>query len=485
MLLLSIFLLPLIGALILSLIRINHQSIHLRFLALFFAVLPFLLSIVACIEFDYNNADFQFVSHPIRNVGIGIDGISLLFLLLTTFLFVICILYNCKMSYTTLKAYMALFLLLESFVVGFFVSLNAISFYVFFEAVLIPMFFIIGIWGGKHRVYVTFKLFLYTLTGSLLFLLGFVYIYNIFGTFIYKYTNIQKLATLVPSLDIEVQSLLWIAFFISFAIKTPMFPFHTWLPDAHVQSPTSGSVILVGLLIKMGGYGFLRFSISMLPQASLYFSNFVVVLSIIAVIYASLVAFAQDDIKKLIAYSSIAHMGIVTAGLFSFCEEGVLGSTFQMISHGLISAALFLCVGMLYTRTGTLEIAKYFGIVNTMPKFGFMFILFSMDSIWLPGTSGFAGEFLAMVGMLKSIGFFTGFIALGTILSAVYMLNLCKQIIWGVSYSKLLNNRLDSIEFSVLILLAVFVILLGFYSTFALNYLKPCMANLLVKYNAL
>ncbi|WCR59001.1 MAG: NAD(P)H-quinone oxidoreductase chain 4 1 [Wolbachia endosymbiont of Ctenocephalides felis wCfeF] len=480
MLLLSIFLLPLIGALILSLIKINHKSIYLRFLSLFFAVLPFLLSIVACIGFDYNNADFQLVSYPIRNAGIGVDGISLPFLLLTTFLFVICILYNCKMSYTTLKPYMALFLLLESFVVGFFISLNAISFYVFFEVVLVPMFFIIGIWGGKQRVYAAFKLFLYTLAGSLLFLLGLVYVYNVFGTF-----DIQKLATLMPNLDLGVQSLLWIAFFVSFAIKVPMFPFHTWLPDAHVQSPTSGSVILAGLLIKMGGYGFLRFSIPMLPQASFYFSNFIVVLSAIAVIYASLVAFAQNDIKKLIAYSSIAHMGIVTAGLFSFYEEGVLGAVFQMISHGLISAALFLCVGMLYTRTGTLEIAKYFGIVNTMPKFGFMFILFSIASIGLPGTSGFIGEFLAMIGMFKSIGFFTGFIALGTILSAVYMLNLCKQTIWGVSYSKLLNNRLDGIEFFVLILLAVLVILLGFYPTLALNYLKPCMANLLVKYNAL
>ncbi|QIT35973.1 complex I subunit 4 family protein [Wolbachia endosymbiont of Brugia pahangi] len=480
MLLLSIFLLPLIGALILSLIKIDYKLIYLRFISLLFSVLPFLLSIVVCIKFDYNNTDFQFVSYPIKNAGIGVDGISLLFLLLTTFLFVICILYNCKMSYTTLKSCMALFLLLEGFVVGFFISLSAISFYVFFEAVLIPIFFIIGVWGGKQRIYAAFKLFLYTLVSSLLFLLGLVYIHNIFGTF-----DIRKLATLVPSLDPEVQSLLWIAFFASFAIKVPMVPFHTWLPDAHVQSPTSGSVVLAGLLIKMGGYGFLRFSIPMLPQASFHFANFIIVLSAIAVIYASLVAFAQDDIKKLIAYSSIAHMGIVTAGLFSFCEEGVLGAIFQMISHGLISSALFLCVGMLYTRTGTLKISKYFGIVNTMPKFGFMFILFSMSSVGLPGTSGFIGEFLAMVGMFKSIGFFTGFIALGTILSAVYMLNLCKQTIWGVSYSKLLNNRLDRIEFFILVLLAVLVILLGFYPTLALNYLKPCMVNLLVKYNAL
>nr|WP_246214358.1 NADH-quinone oxidoreductase subunit M [Wolbachia endosymbiont of Dirofilaria (Dirofilaria) immitis] len=466
------------GALVLSLIRVHHQS--LRSLALLFVILPFLFSIVACIEFDYTNAGFQFVSYPIRDVGIGVDGISLFFLLLTTFLFSICMLYNCKMSYKALKAYMALFLLLESFIIGFFISLNAISFYVFFEAVLVPMFFIIGIWGGEYRVYATFKLFLYTLTGSLLFLLGLVYIYSVFGT-----CDMQKLASLMPGLDFRVQSLLWIAFFVSFAIKVPMFPFHTWLPDAHVQSPTSGSVVLAGLLIKMGGYGFLRFSIPMLPQASLYFSNFVIILSIITGIYTALVAFVQDDIKKLIAYSSIAHMGIVTAGLFSFYEESILGAIFQMISHGLISAALFLCVGILYTRTKTMEIAKCFGIINTLPKFGFMFILFSMASIGLPGTSGFIGEFLVMIGMFKSIRFFTGFIALGTVLSAVYMLNLCKQIIWGGNYSKLLNNHLDSIEFSILILLSVFIILLGFYPTFALNYLKPCMVNLLVKYNTL
>ncbi|MDD9331416.1 MAG: NADH-quinone oxidoreductase subunit M, partial [Wolbachia sp.] len=283
---------------------------------------------------------------------------------------------------------------------------------------------------------------------------------------------------------LKVQSLLWLAFFISFAIKVPMFPFHTWLPDAHVQSPTSGSVILAGILIKMGGYGFLRFSIPMLPAASLHFSSFIIVLSIIAVIYTSLVAFAQDDIKKLIAYSSIAHMGIVTAGLFSFNEEGVLGAIFQMISHGLISAALFLCVGMLYTRVGTLEITKYSGIVNTMPRFGFMFILFSMASIGLPGTSGFIGEFLAMIGIFKSIKFITLFIALGVVLSAVYMLNLCKKIIWGVSYSNLLNNRLDKTELSVLVLLAIFVIFLGFYPTLVLSYLNPCMINLLIKYDA-
>lgn len=475
MLLLGIFLLPLLGALILSLIKIDCKSAHLKFLSLFFTILPFLLNIIILIQFDYNNADFQFVSHSIENIiPLGIDGISLLFLLLTTFLFMICMIYNCVMSYENLKAYMSLFLLLESLVIGFFISLNALSFYIFFEAVLVPMFFIIGIWGGKQKVYATFKLFLYTFTGSLLFLLGLIYSYNTFFTL-----NIQKLTTLMPGLDIKVQMLLWFTFFISFAIKLPMFPFHTWLPDAHVQSPTSGSVILAGILIKMGGYGFLRFSIPMLPEASLYFSNLVVVLSIIAVIYASLVAFAQDDIKKLIAYSSIAHMGVVTAGLFSFHEEGAIGAIFQMISHGLISAALFLCVGMLYTRTGTLEIKRYGGIVNTMPKFSFMFILFSMASIGLPGTSGFIGEFLSMLGTFKSIKFFTGFITLGIILSAIYMLSLCKRIIWGVSYSNL-NGDLNKIELFILALLATLIVLFGIYPTFMLNYLKLNINNLLI-----
>ncbi|WFW29453.1 MAG: NADH-quinone oxidoreductase subunit M [Wolbachia endosymbiont of Menacanthus eurysternus] len=476
MLLISIFLFPLIGALILTQIKVSHKSIHLvKFISLFFTILPFLFNIIVCTKFDYSKADFQLVSYPIKNIGIGIDGISLLFLLLTTFLFLICVLYNNTVSYIAFKAYMILFLLLENFIIGFFISLNAISFYIFFEATLVPTFFIIGIWGGKQRVYAAFKLFLYTLTGSLFFLLGLIYMYNMFGTF-----DIRKLIILIPNLDFFAQLLLWVAFFISFAIKIPMFPFHTWLPDAHVQSPTTGSVILAGLLIKMGGYGFLRFSIPMLPKVNFYFSNFVVILSAIAVIYTSLVAFAQNDIKKSIAYSSISHMGIVTAGLFSFCEEGMIGATFQMISHGLISAALFFCTGILYARTRTLEIIECFGIVNIMPKFSFMFVLFSLASIGLPGTSGFISEFLAMVGVFKRGFFTTGFIASGFILNAVYMLNLCKQIIWGCNYSKLVvDSCLSNIEFYVLILFMILIVLLGFYPTLAINYLRPCIMDLL------
>ncbi|OEY86626.1 NADH-quinone oxidoreductase subunit M [Wolbachia pipientis] len=457
MLLLSIFLLPLIGALVLSIVRVYH-----KFISLIFSILTFFLSILVVSEFYGCSA--LTTAEYFMGMSIGIDKVSLPFLLLTTFLFVICIIYDCTTNYVNARVYMALFLLLESFIVGFFVSLDAISFYIFFEAVLVPMFFIIGIWGGKDRVYAAFKFFLYTLAGSLLFLLGLIYICNTFGT-----SNIHVLTALTPTLDFKVQILLWLAFFISFAIKIPMFPFHTWLPDAHVQSPTSGSVILAGILIKMGGYGFLRFSIPMFPAASEYFASLVMVLSIIAVIYASLVAFAQDDIKKLIAYSSIAHMGVVTAGLFSFNEKGTLGAIFHMISHGLISAALFLCVGMLYTRTGTLEIKKYNGIVNIMPKFSFMFVLFSMASIGLPGTSGFIGEFLSMLGIFESIKLATGFIALGTILSALYMLNLCKKMIWGINHSNVLMEDLNAAELLTLTLLAALVIFLGFYPTFVLK----------------
>ena len=476
MLLLSIFLLPLIGALILCLTKIDHKSISFRFISLFFSILPFLFSIIALVQFDHTNSNFQFITVIVQDVSFGLDGISLLFLLLTTFLFLICTIYNCKINYTDLKSYIALFLLLESLIIGFFISLNAISFYIFFESVLIPMFFIIGKWGSKERVYATFKLFLYTLTGSLFFLLGLVYIYSTFDTL-----NIQKLTILVPDLDLQIQALLWLAFFVAFAIKVPMFPFHTWLPDAHVQSPTSGSVILASILIKMGGYGFLRFSIPMLPAASLHFSNLVIVLSIIAVIYTSLIAFAQTDIKKLIAYSSIAHMGVVTAGIFSFNEEGILGSIFQMISHGLISPALFLCVGMLYTRTNTLEVKKYSGIVTTMPKFALLFVLFSMASIGLPGTSGFIGEFLSMLGIFHNIKFTAGFIILGVILSAIYMLSLCKKIIWGVNCSNL--DDLNKTELFIITSLAIFVILFGFYPTFLLNYLELYVRNLVIGYN--
>lgn len=464
---------PLLGALLLLLTRFN-ESLCVKLLPLFFSTVTFLISIAVAAQFDYQIESFQFIEQLGSKVLLGIDGISLPLVLLTTLLFPLCIIYSLKLNLSYTKAYMALFLLLESLVIGFFTSLDMIMFYILFEAVLVPMFLIIGIWGGKNRVYAAFKLFLYTFAGSLLFLVVMIYIYVTYST-----SNIQELVSLLPKANLNVQKWLWLALFISFAVKIPMFPFHTWLPDAHVQAPTAGSVILAGLLIKMGGYGFLRFSLPMLPDASLYFANFVITLSIIAAIYASLVAFAQKDIKKLIAYSSIAHMGFVTAGIFSFNEEGISGAIFQMISHGIISAALFLCVGMLYSRTNTLSITKYGGAASTMPLFSFMFILFSMAAIGLPSTSGFISEFLCILGLFKSIKFAATPIAIATILSAVYMLYLCKGVVWGVSTSSLLTKDISKVELFVLLPLAILTLFLGIYPTSLLMYLKPAVSKLL------
>ncbi|WP_339047371.1 NADH-quinone oxidoreductase subunit M [Candidatus Mesenet endosymbiont of Phosphuga atrata] len=465
---------PLLGALLLLLARFNNNSLYVKFLPLFFSTATFLISIAIAAQFDHHIENFQFIEQLGSNVLLGIDGISLPLVLLTTLLFPLCIIYSLKLNLSYIKAYMALFLLLESLVIGFFISLNMIMFYILFEAVLMPMFLIIGIWGSKNRVYAAFKLFLYTFAGSLLFLVAVIYIYVTYST-----SNIQELMSFLPKASFNVQKWLWLALFISFAVKIPMFPFHTWLPDAHVQAPTAGSVILAGLLIKMGAYGFLRFSLPMLPNASLYFANFVIALSIIAAIYASLVAFAQKDIKKLIAYSSIAHMGFVTAGIFSFNEEGISGAIFQMISHGIISAALFLCVGMLYSRTNTLNITKYGGAASTMPLFSLMFVLFSMAAIGLPTTSGFVSEFLCILGLFKSIKFAAALIATATILSAVYMLYLCKGVIWGVSTSSLLTKDISKIELFVLLPLAILTLLLGIYPTSLLMYLKPAISKLL------
>ncbi|UWI83219.1 NADH-quinone oxidoreductase subunit M [Wolbachia endosymbiont of Howardula sp.] len=466
-------------------IKVNvHSQYIIRYISLFCVLLTFFLSLIVLIKFDYQSIEFQLISYPIKHFGVGVDGLSLLFLILTTFLFVICIFYNIQiynLSILSLKLYIALFLLLESFIIGFFISLHITSFYIFFEAVLIPMFFIIGIWGGRDRIYATFKLFLYTLTGSLLLLIGLIYMYSIFHT-----SDIQKLSILVPQIDFRSQLLLWILFFIAFAIKVPMIPFHTWLPDVHVQSPTSGSIILAGLLIKMGGYGFLRLSIPMLPQASIYFSQYVICLSIIGIIYSSLIAFAQSDMKKLISYSSISHMGFVTAGLFSFCEEGILGAIFQMISHGLISTALFLCIGILYSRFQSLKIAQYSGLAHLLPKFSIIFMILTMAAIGLPGTCGFIGEFLSMLGIFARTKFiYAGFITLGTILSALYMLNLCKQIIWGINTTQSVNIPLSGIEYCILIMLVTCIIILGIYPTLVFHYLKPFTLNLLMKYHEL
>ncbi|WDM84949.1 NADH-quinone oxidoreductase subunit M [Ehrlichia sp. JZT12] len=457
---------PILGSCLLAVSNFKAESLFVKVISLLCVTVTFFINVIVAIKFDYLYQGFQFVYDLAQGFSVGIDGLSLPLLLLTTLLFLLCVvftLYNMEIS--NLRMFLALLLLLEGLTVGVFASLDIIMFYIFFESVLIPMFFIIGIWGHEDRIYATFKLFLYTLGGSLLFLIAILYIYFFSG----KISNIEQLSYVLSNyLNLTAQKWIWIAFFISFAIKIPIIPFHTWLPDAHVQAPTVGSILLAGILIKIGTYALLRFSLPMLPEASVYFSNFVIILSIIAVIYASLISFVQTNIKKLIAYSSIAHMGFVTAGIFSFNEYGISGAVFQMISHGLISAALFTCVGMLYNRTHTLEITKYSGLAGIMPKFSIMFIFFSMASIALPGTSGFIGEFLSILGVFHYSKLFAVLIAIGVILGAVYMLFLCKKIIWGVPNCDLIDCNLSKNELFVLTILAILILLLGLYPYYVL-----------------
>lgn len=438
-----LILLPLTGALLILLfIRGDQETVakNARNTALWTSVATLLLSLTLLIGFDTHAVGFQFeeyhpwieqfsLDHSVRyTIGyhLGIDGISIFFILLTTLLIPICFLAGWDTISHRVREYVIAFLFMEACIIGVFSALDFVVFYLFFEAMLIPMFLIIGIWGGENRVYAAFKFFLFTLVGSLLLLLALVYIYITTKT-----TDIVTLTALLPDLSLEVQKWLWLALFASFAVKVPMFPVHTWLPDAHVQAPTAGSVILAGVLLKIGGYGFLRFSLPMLPEASVYYTNFMYILSIIAVIYTSVVALMQEDMKKLIAYSSIAHMGFVTVGIFSFNAQGIEGSIVQMISHGLISAALFLSVGVLYDRMHTKSIAKFGGVVEGMPKYALCFVFFSLASIGLPGTSGFIGEFLVMAGSFQSSTLVTALIATGMVLGAAYMLWLVARVIFG------------------------------------------------------
>jgi NADH-quinone oxidoreductase subunit M len=419
---------PLVGALLILLIsrgteeEVARQS---REGALFASIGTFAISLGIWVQFDPATPDFQLVERVswIPAFGIdyhmGVDGISLFFVLLSTFLTPLCILASWKSVKTRVREYMIAFLVLETFMVGMFCALDFVLFYIFFEAVLIPMFLIIGIWGGPRRVYAAFKFFLYTLLGSVLMLLAIITIYHEADTI-----NIVRLLDF--QIDPGIQAWLWLAFFASFAVKVPMWPFHTWLPDAHVEAPTAGSVILAGVLLKMGGYGFLRFSLPMLPLASADFAPFIYALSIVAVIYTSLVALAQEDMKKLIAYSSVAHMGFVTVGIFTANQQGVVGAIIQMLSHGVVSAALFLCVGVVYDRMHSRDIATYGGLVNRMPKYAAVFMLFMLASVGLPGTSGFVGEILIMVGAFKANTWVAALIATGMILGAAYML--CRRV---------------------------------------------------------
>jgi NADH-quinone oxidoreductase subunit M len=410
-----------------------------RWISLVTTLVTLVLSLVLVAGFDKSNPDFQFVEKFNWFAGasyhMGVDGISVLFVLLTAFLMPLCIAASWKSIEDRVAEYMIAFLLLETLMIGVFCALDLVLFYIFFEGGLIPMFLIIGIWGGKNRVYAAYKFFLYTLLGSVLMLAAILAMIGIAGT-----SSIPELMAF--KFDANLQIALWLAFFASFAVKMPMWPVHTWLPDAHVEAPTAGSVILAGILLKMGGYGFLRFSLPMFPAASTYFTPLIFAMSVIAIVYTSLVAFRQTDIKKLIAYSSVAHMGFVTMGIFSGNAQGIEGAVYQMLSHGLISGALFLCVGVIYDRMHTREIAFYGGLVNRMPWYAATFLLFTMGNVGLPGTSGFVGEILTMTGVYKASTWAALVAATGVILSAVYALTLYRRVVFG----ELVNPKLADIQ---------------------------------------
>ena len=459
---LTIFL-PLVGALVILLIKEDENSVNnIKKVALWTSIGVFLLSLLIWLQFDSTNAGYQF-EEKFRWFNdfnfyyhIGIDGISLFMVILSTFLTPLCILASWENVKKRIKEYMLAFLFLETVMIGMFSSVDILLFYIFFEAVLIPMYLIIGIWGGERRIYASFKFFLYTFLGSVLMLIAIVAIYRI--------TDSMSIAGLQGNyFSRNIQIYLWFAFFASFAVKIPMWPFHTWLPDAHVEAPTAGSVILAGVLLKMGGYGFIRFSLGMLPEASEFFSPLIMALSVIAVVYTSLVALAQTDIKKLIAYSSVAHMGLVTIGIFVVNSQGLEGAMVQMISHGVVSGALFLCVGVIYDRMHTRDINFYGGLVNRMPIYATVFMIFMLGSVGLPGTSGFVGEFLVIVGAFQYSSIVVIGAASGVVLSAVYMLYLYKRIIFGVIENEKLSEILDLNlrEKTILIPLAIVVIIIG------------------------
>ena len=422
--------LPLAGALFIALLREDETGArNARWVALWTTLITFAISLILVWRFDPASADFQFVERRpwlggTITYAMGVDGISLPFVILTTALMPISILASWQAIQSRVREYMIAFLVLETLMVGTFCALDLVLFYLFFEGGLIPMFLIIGIWGGQRRVYASFKFFLYTLVGSLLMLLAIMAIYWEAGT-----TDIPALLT--HGFPPKMQTWLWFAFLASFAVKLPMWPVHTWLPDAHVEAPTAGSVILAGILLKMGGYGFLRFSIPMFPLASAEFAPLIFALSVIAIIYTSLVALAQEDVKKLIAYSSVAHMGFVTIGVFTLTMQGLQGGIFQMLSHGIVSAALFLCVGVIYDRMHTREIAAFGGLADRMPIYAFCFMVFTLANVGLPGTSGFVGEFLSLTGAFR-INTWVAFLATtGIILSAAYALYLYRRLIFG------------------------------------------------------
>ena len=488
---------PSIAALILVLLSrgdSEESQRNVKYLALAATVFTFVVSLVMLFGFDHSSTGFQFVEERSWFLGMqykmGVDGISILFVMLTTFTMPLVIVASWNVTYR-LKEYMVAFLVLETLMIGVFCALDLVLFYVFFEAGLIPMFLIIGIWGGKERIYASFKFFLYTFLGSVLMLVAMVAMFSDAGS-----TDIVFLLTHNFKSDVlnvfgfqilgGAQTLMWIAFFASFAVKMPMWPFHTWLPDAHVQAPTAGSVVLAAILLKLGGYGFLRFSLPMFPIASDLLTPLIFWLSAIAIVYTSLVALVQHDMKKLIAYSSVAHMGFVTMGIFAANQQGVDGAIFQMISHGFISGALFLCVGVLYDRLHTRNIDAYGGIINKMPIYALIFMFFTLANVGLPGTSGFVGEFLTLVGIFKVNTWVALFATSGVILSAAYALWLYRRIVLGQLIKESLKSitemdRREKIIFAPLIFMTL---LLGIYPALILDIIGPSVSALVETYQS-
>ena len=482
--------LPLVGVLFIMFLPDDQSGRrNARWIALFVTTFTFALSLLIWINFDTSTPAYQFVEEHAWfgafKYKMGVDGISMLFVILTTFLMPLCILASWESVKERVTEYMIAFLVLETLMIGVFCALDLVLFYLFFEAGLIPMFLIIGVWGGARRVYASYKFFLYTLLGSVLMLLAMMYMYWTAGT-----TDIPELIDKVaknPTLfTAEAQWWLWLAFFASFAVKMPMWPVHTWLPDAHVEAPTAGSVILAGILLKMGGYGFLRFSIPMFPLASIELAPLVFTLSVIAIIYTSLVALAQEDVKKLIAYSSVAHMGFVTMGIFAGNTQGIDGAIFQMLSHGLVSAALFLCVGIVYDRMHTREIAAYGGLANRMPIYAFCFMVFTMANVGLPGTSGFVGEFLTLLGAFKANTWVAFLATTGVVLSAGYALYLYRRVVFGeLDKPKLMSIQdMNMREIAVMAPLVILTILFGFYPAPILDVTAVSVKNLVANYEA-
>tara|TARA_B100000700_G_scaffold2069_1_gene2485 strand:+ start:1488 stop:2978 length:1491 start_codon:yes stop_codon:yes gene_type:complete len=480
----SLILLPIIGSFFIIFIKSsNKDNQSIKLIALFTSFSNFLLSLYLWYQFDNSIYEFQFIENKkwligLINYKVGVDGISILFILLTTFIIPLCVIsVNHTIKHRN-KEFLIAILLMESLMIGVFCSLDLVIFYLFFEGGLIPMFLIIGIWGGQRRVYSAFKFFLYTLLGSVLMLIAIISIYWITGT-----TDFVEIYN--QGIDFKYQKLLWLAFFSSFAVKTPMWPVHTWLPDAHVEAPTAGSVILAAILLKMAGYGFIRFSLGLFPNASEYFVPLVFFLSLVAIIYTSLVALMQEDMKKLIAYSSVAHMGFVTLGIFTFTQQGIEGSIYQMISHGLISAALFFCVGVLYDRMHTRLINQYGGIVSIMPRFAILFMIFTLGAVGLPGTTGFVGEFLILIGVFKKTFLVAVIASLGVILAAAYMLWLYKRVVFGEIQNEDLKKMIDLNYSEIIILwaLAIPTIFFGFYPDPLISTVEVSVNNLIDVYN--